>query len=914
MNITKIEENVSKLMSKPLKETFVYDLLLAYGQPKTAITRLKSSAQGTYNLSKVDGEVLWKKKIFFKSVKKGDLHDIIDEAKNDPTIKKQDPRFLIVTDYKTFLAIDTKSTTSLDIEFERLSKHFDFFLPLGGLEKVSIQVENPADVKAAERMAKLYDQIKTDNPNISEKRVHELNVFLSRLLFCYFAEDTEIFEKGAFTQSIASHTNSDGSDLSEYLDRLFDVLNSKDRKKLPAFLQGFPYVNGGLLAVKIKAPKFSPKSRKILIECGELNWSEINPDIFGSMIQAVVHPDKRGGMGMHYTSVPNIMKVIKPLFLDNLHSEYEQNYSMPTKLNDLLNRMEQMKFFDPACGSGNFLVIAYKEMRKLEIKILKRLEQLSSDVLHGRDEQLSFLSKAQLSFAEAYQPTFLSRIHLHNFYGIEIDDFAHEVALLSLWLAEHQMNLLFKEQFGKVLPTLPLKEGGNIICDNALTSDWEATCKFGKGVEVFIFGNPPYLGSSLLEDSQKDDLKVSLREVKDYKKLDYISGWFYKSSELIRKFPSVVAAFVSTNSITQGEQVFPLWPKVLKDDVEISFAHHSFKWTNMAKGQAAVICVIIGMQTKSKKRKILFTNDIQRQCEHINAYLVPTDNIYVEKRTKPISDLPKVAYGNKPVDGGNLILSLEEKTELIAQYPEANKFIRELSGAHDFLNGYSRWCLWIEDEQLSLALNIPPIKKRVDLVKKMRLDSVDSGANELAKRSHQFRDMKTSNSAIILPIHTSERREYIPFGFVGQDTIIHNSALAIFNAEPWVFGIISSRMHMVWVRTVAGRLKSDYRYSAEICYNTFPLPELSPKSKETLSNHTMNILREREAHSDKTLAELYDPEYMPKALLSAHKNLDDFVDSLYKSKPLNSDEERAVLLLIKYNELKNKKKDAVANA
>ena len=484
MTTIQIEKNITKLIKNFSKDSFIFEFLLAYGEPKATITRLK---KGELNQLDSKGELLLRKKLFFKEVEQN-LHSTIDSLKNGFSSQKQKPRFVVVTDYKTFLAYDTKTADSLDIAFQDLTKHYDFFLPLAGMEK-SIHIdENPADVKASSKLAKLYDEVLKNNPTTTHDEVHSLNIFLTRLLFCYFAEDSNIFEDNIFTDSITSHTQVDGSDLDSYIERLFELFDTeyKDRdKNLPQYLTIFPYVNGGLFRENHPIPKFTTKSRNILIEIGALDWSEINPDIFGSMIQAVVTPEHRGDMGMHYTSVPNIMKVMQPLFLDELYEEFEKVQGNSKKLNLLHLRVQNLKIFDPACGSGNFLIIAYKELRRLEMKILSQIDSLSK----------------QKSFA-------FSEIQLTQFYGIELDDFAHEVAILSLWLAEHQMNLEFYKAFGRTTPALPLSDGGNIVHGNATRVDWESVCPNGDGDEIYILGNPPYLGSYLQNEEQKEDIKL----------------------------------------------------------------------------------------------------------------------------------------------------------------------------------------------------------------------------------------------------------------------------------------------------------------------------------------------------------------------------------------------------------------------
>ena len=468
--------------------------------------------------------MLWKKVVFFKAMAGDALHAEIDALQQDPAITKQAPRFIIVTDFKTLLAVDTKTRENRDVPIQELHQHADFFMPWTGKEKAQTQLENPADVKAAGRMAQLYDEICQDNPHTNlndealvKEELHARNVFLCRLLFCFFAEDSEIFsESGCFTNAIKSHTQEDGSDLSHYLERLFEVLSLKEddpkRKQYPHFLQAFPFVNGGLFKDKFQAPRFTRKSRDLLIKSGELDWSAINPDIFGSMMQGVVHTSQRASLGMHYTSVPNIMKVIKPLFLDDLYEDLEKAQDDPKKLQKLHERLGKLKIFDPACGSGNFLIIAYKELRRLEIEIFKALQSLSP----------------QLKIP-------LSNIALTQFYGIEIDDFAHEVAILSLWLTEHQMNVEFKDAFGSTRPSLPLRDGGQIACGNATRLDWETVCPKEDEPEIYVLGNPPYLGSSNQDDNQKADMDLVCKGIKNYKNLDYIGCWFLKAGNFIQE-------------------------------------------------------------------------------------------------------------------------------------------------------------------------------------------------------------------------------------------------------------------------------------------------------------------------------------------------------------------------------------------
>lgn len=719
MNIAQIENNLQQLLKSFNKDSFIYDLLLAYGLPKASITRLQ---KGSLNLSKVQGEIAWKKKLLFKATQNEDLHELIENLKADVRAVKHDPRFIVVTDFETLLAIDRKTLDTLDIPIAEIARHFDFFLPWAGMEKAQHQNENPADIKAAERMAKLYDEIKKDNLTTTPQDVHNLNVFLSRLLFCFFAEDTGIFNNKQFTYALSSHTQADGRDLNSYLDNLFEVMNTdpRSRKYLPVYLEAFPYVNGGLFRNRHLSPVFTRRSRQTLIDSGELDWSAINPDIFGSMIQAVVTPEQRGGLGMHYTSVPNIKKVIEPLFLNELNEEFEGAKGNNKKLNKLLARIWNIKIFDPACGSGNFLIIAYKELRRLEIKIFKELNELH-----------------------------LSNIRLSNFYGIEIDDFAHEVAILSLWLAEHQMNQEFLKEFGHTKPALPLQSGGNIVCGNACRLDWEMVCPKKDGDEIYILGNPPYLGSRYQKIYHKDDLKFVFHH--DFKSLDYVACWFLKGANFIKDF-NAKCAYVCTNSITQGEQVALLWPRITSIKIEIFFAYKSFKWINNAKNKAGIICVIIGLQNFSKNQKRLYSNASYLLVDSINGYLGTTSQTILARRSVPISKiLPLSVYGNLLNDGGYLVFNKQDADDLLLHYPSANKYLYKYIGAKEFLRGLDRWCLYITDNELENAILIPPIRERLELVTQVRRSSKLQSTRDIADtpNKYYFSAYKETNSIII---------------------------------------------------------------------------------------------------------------------------------------------------------------------
>ncbi|HTN07953.1 DNA methyltransferase [Agriterribacter sp.] len=889
MNSHEIESNVKRIIENFSIENFIYDLLLAYGISKTSITRLKN---GDFNLSKVEGEILYKKKVFFREEDSNKLLSTIDAISKEERILKHKPRFALVTDYKTLLAKDLKLGKNLDIAIEELPRYFNFFLPLAGSEVYHSTNDNEADRNAAYKMAQLYDLLINENHDIynSKESVHNLNIFLSRLLFCFFAEDTEIFEgESVFTNNLAQHTADNGSDTHLFLNRLFERLNTENTKGLSAHLAAFPYVNGGLFRDKIDSPVFTGKARKILVELGELDWKDINPDIFGSMIQAVVIPEYRSDLGMHYTSVPNILKLIRPLFLDELYEAFEKYQNNAAQLRKLIARIARIKFFDPACGSGNFLIITYKELRVLEIKII---------------QQLISLEKIPL-FTDA----FTTSISISQFYGIELDDFAHEMAILSLWLAEHQMNKVFDERlegYGKSKPILPLKQAGKIVQGNAARIDWKDVCPIDKKDEVYIIGNPPYLGARMQDEEQKKDMAIVFQGINGYNNMDYISCWFFKAKNYIEGF-NAKAAFVTTNSITQGEQVALLWPHLISDKIEINFAYQSFKWTNNAKGNAGVTVIILSLRNTSNEPKHLFTGNVMKDAKNINPYLLDAANVVIAGRSKPLSNFPEMNFGSMPNDNGNLILNEDEKQKLIVQFPKAKPVIKEFMGGEEFIKGTKRYCIWIDEEKLEKAKSIQPIADRIENVRKIREKSSRGATKKLADMPFRFGEVRHQETdSIIIPATSSERRDYIPIGFLTSDTIISNSAMAIYDAQPWLFGVIHSRMHMVWVRVVGGKLKTDYRYSAKLCYNTFPFPDINIKQKENLNLYVFAILDERAKHPEKTMAQLYNPGTMPKGLKQAHEELDRAVEQCYRLQPFNSDTERLEYLFKLYEEMTKK--------
>jgi len=849
------------------------------------VTRLRN---GSLNLAADKSrDVLQKGVVYFRETDADPLSEL-DSIKSAPETVRFNPRFIVVTNYDELLAIDTKTRENLIIPISQIDQYFTFFLPWAGMEKAQYTAEAHADVRAAERMGLLYDELLKVNPDLleSDERRHRLNVFFTRLLFCFFAEDTEIFPQGLFTESVGSLSREDGSDTQELIRSIFRALDTESSDAKPMHLRRFPYVNGRLFAISGDdvVPAFSSRARKLLTDLGSLQWQEINPDIFGSMFQAIAHSEQRSELGQHYTSVPNILKTIEPLFLDELREEFDRAANSLPKLRTLLDRISKIKIFDPAAGSGNFLVIAYKELRRLEHAILEQIAILANT---NHEFQMTMLTE--------------SSINIENFYGIEIDDFAVEVAILSLWIAKHQMNVEFREKFGISIPLIPLRESGSIVAANAARIDWNDVCPNDGKTEIYLIGNPPYGGSSMQSESQKSD--VSRLVGKASGNLDYVSIWFLKGAEYIRD-SSAKLAFVSTNSISQGDHVSLLFPKVLSGGIEIAFAYTSFKWENNAKGKAGVTVIVLALRCIAETPKYLFSEGIAIPVSNINGYLADAADVYLSRRSKPLSKVPRMTRGSQPSDGGHLILSSDAKTSIIESDPRCARFVYKYMGAQEFINDRERYCLWVEPNEAADATGIPALESRFLRVADFRIHRNDKATREFAQRPWQFKQPAYKpTDAIIVPSVSSERRDYIPIGYVGPDTVISNAAFAIYDAEPWLFAILTSRMHMAWTRAVGGKMKTDYRYSNTIVYNNFPVPELSDEDKERLDEAAFRVLDVREYHSEKTLADLYDPDLMPDNLRQAHQRVDEIVDGLYRKKAFETDEERLALLFDMYEEM-----------
>ena len=876
--------------TKPTGEELVYDLLRIFcGYGDGNIRRVRD---GVGNKIKDGRTVLIPNLIAYRPKGELDFHDEIKAMQADPKIAKHSPRLYVVSDGKTIVAFDPKEQDIYENEVALIWKDFDFFYPLAGIEKIRHMEEAEADVKSAELMAKIFDEIRRHNDIKDKTEMHNLNIFMSRLLFCYFAEDTNLFpEPQLFTNSIKQHTAEDGHDLAEFIDRAFLAMSTDDPAildTLPKQFSIFPYVNGGLFEKRVPIPVLSRRVRILMIKCGDFDWKDINPDIFGSMIQAVVTPEMRAGLGMHYTSVPNIMKLIRPLFLDGLYEEFgvAKDTQDKKRLRRLLARLGTIKFFDPACGSGNFLIVSYKKIRELEILIWEELRKLGVPELP------------------------LSNISLQQFSGIEIDDFACDTATLSLWLAEHQMNNKFEEAFGIRPNALPLRPSGHIVCGNACRLDWNTVCPHTAEDEVYVMGNPPYLGARLQDENQKEDMQFAMQNKITFNNLDYIATWFYIGSEYIKKSKSRLA-FVTTNSICQGEQVALLWSYILSLGTEIYFAYSSFKWSNNAKNNAGVTCTIIGLRNFSAYKddpKYLFNRDEKKMVDNINPYLANGANAFVTKQNVPISNFPSIAFGSMPNDGGMLLLSEQEKANLIDEDERATQLIHQILGSQEFIRGEKRFCLWITDDLLPLALSINSVRKRIENCQKNREESSRNSTNLLASTPYKFGEIRYKDSeCIIIPRHSSERREYIPIGYLPAGTVVADSAFAVYDAPLWLFAILTSKMHMAWVKTVGGRLKTDYRYSAQLCYNTFPFPTISETQKAELARLADEVLDIRDVYLlDMPLGEMYNPETMPDDLKEAHHCLDLAVEHCYRPESFTSDEERLECLFKLYVKMTQK--------
>lgn len=888
MNPTEIEFAVKDLVAKPYDpDTFPFDLIGIYNTPKITVSKLKT---GQTNAAKKPGDVLWKKHLFFRPANPGDdVAAIADALAADPLTAKHKPRFIFVTNGEQVHVRDIGQDDTCNTEFARLDESSDFLLPLAGFERRAAIVEHPADVKAAKRLLKLYQAILAANPTWSDgNHTHELNLFMTRILFCFYAEDTGIFEiPQIFTNTVVQHTNEDGSNLASLLDCLFRIMNIEEGKRpsnTSAVHARFPYVNGSLFEATLDIPEFTRTARRLFIECGELDWKTINPDVFGSMIQTIAEPGARGELGMHYTSVPNIMKVLQPLFLDDINDAYDKAKDSVAKLEALLARLANIRVFDPACGSGNFLIIAYKELRQIEMRILSRISEISPK-----------------------NPLRLSAISLQNFFGIDLVDFACETAKLSLWIAEYQMNSAFKELFGASRPALPLGKITTIHQGNALRVKWADICPADKDTEIFVCGNPPYLGHFGRSAEQNTDMTIACSAVmENYKDIDYVGCWLVKLTQYIERYPLVTGAFVTTTSICQGEQVPLLWKYIFSRGVTIRFAYTAFQWSNNASHNAAVTCIVVGLASSTATPKRLYTDDHYISVENINAYLVPSaSNQIVTKEKLPLSDLPPVVKGNKTLDGGHLMLTPKDKVQLLSAYPGAAPLVRRFYNVDGLLSNVEQYILWITDSDLELAESLPPIAKRLRETARYRLHSgID--AKRIASTPHRFGSTTyRPEPALAIPQVSTERRAYLPIGLLGPTELASQQLFLIYNPEPWIFSVLSSRLHIMWAFTIGRIVLKTLRYSATLVYNTFPLPELSAEQKRILADNAKLILKARAKFPAKTLSWLYEPDTMPPELFQAHQENDAYIEELVYGRKFKDDTKRLQQLFAKYSNIKD---------
>uniref|UniRef100_E6QHA1 site-specific DNA-methyltransferase (adenine-specific) n=1 Tax=mine drainage metagenome TaxID=410659 RepID=E6QHA1_9ZZZZ len=909
MNAVEIEEAISALAEEPFDAAeFPFVFLAAFGNKDTTIKRLRTR-DGNYSDC---GGVLQRNNVHIAVVPTGEVGEALAALKASPATAKHKVQFAIATDGAWFEAEDLDSGETVACAYEDFPNHFGFFLPLAGISTVRQVRENSIDIRATSRLNRLYIELLKENPDWgTASRRHDMNHFMARLIFCFFAEDTDIFTEELFTGTIAQMSVKDSSNTHEVISVLFRAMDTKREKReragIPRWADGFPYVNGGLFEGDPEVPRFTRAARSYLLHVGSLDWTQINPDIFGSMIQAVADDEERGALGMHYTSRPNILKVLNPLFLDDLREKLTEAADNPRKLLNLRNRMARIRVFDPACGSGNFLVIAYKEMREIEAEINRR-----------RGE-----------------PNRKSDVPLTNFRGIEIRDFAAEIARLSLIVAEFQCDVLYRGKQLALAEFLPLQKENWIVRGNALRLDWLSVCPpTGTGVklhgddlfatplqqpeidfeneggETYICGNPPYLGSTWQLPEQKSEIKALFgTRTKNWKSLDYVAGWFIKAADYGMQ-TAASAAFVATNSICQGQQVPILWPLIFSSGHEISFAHTSFKWANLAASNAGVTVVIVGISRRVGAVRRLFsvTEDgglTEGRVDFINAYLVHGPNVIVTPIAKPNDGRGLMEWGNKPTDGGHLFLLPKERESLLRDSPSAGRFIRPFLGAQEFIRGELRYCVWVEDQERAAAESVPELKRRIESVRKVRLESAAAETRPAANFPHRFRQIQSiaRNYSIVVARVSSENRQVLPVGLEDKDVIIGDRNFALYDAPLWNMALIVSRLHWVWIATICVRLEMRFSYSNTLGWNTFPIPILTEKNKADLTRCAEDILLARESQFPATIADLYDPDTMPADLRAAHERNDEVLERIYIGRRFKNDTQRLEKLFELYTRM-----------
>jgi hypothetical protein len=905
-----IEEAVSTLAERPFEaDEFPYAFLEAFGNKETTLKRLR---KGESNKSDLGG-VLQTNNIHIATCPPGEVTRTLAALKASPATARAKARFVLATDGEMFEAEDlTTDDGPISCHYADFPNQFGLFLPLAGITTVKQLRESSFDIRATSRLNRLYVELLKDNPGWgTAQRRHDMNHFMARLIFCFFAEDTDIFNGiGVFTSTIETMSARDSSNTHEVISELFRAMNTKTAERARAgiarWADGFPYVNGGLFSGSADVPRFSRIARSYLLHIGGLDWKKINPDIFGSMIQAVADDDERGALGMHYTSVPNILKVLNPLFLDDLRRQLGEAGDNARMLLNLRKRIAKIRVFDPACGSGNFLVIGYKKMREIEAEINR---------LRG----------------EADRPT---DIPLTNFRGIELRDFPAEIARLALIIAEYQCDVTYRGQQEALRDFLPLDAQNWITCGNALRLDWLSICPpTGTGVkhhaddlfhtplnqaqidfdneggETYICGNPPYKGSQGQADEQKSDLKSIFEgRSRNWKSLDYVSGWFIKAADYGTR-TTTKTAFVATNSICQGRQVETLWPLIFSTGHEIHFAHSSFKWANLASYNAGVTVVIVGLSTTPGRTRFIFSDSdgagaIARSADNINAYLAPGPNVTVGQLARPMSHICEMNFGSMPNDGGGLLLNVDE-ANAAARYHDVQKtFIRSAVGTQEFINGVERRCIWVPEYEYAAARKNVWLRSRFDTVEAKRRASARGTTSKLADLPYRFGEVRQNGDEIVMIVAktSSELREYLPVGIFPVGTIV-TEAFGLFNASLWNMALIASRLHLVWIATVCGKLETRYRYSNTLGWNTFPVPTLTEKNKSDLTRCAENILLAREAHFPATIADLYDPETMPDDLRAAHEHNDEVLERIYIGRRFKNDTERLEKLFELYTKM-----------
>ena len=865
-------------------QSFVRDFLRVFGvDDAAAVGRYEERAQRESGRGFMD--YFWPRKIAIEMKSKGrDLDRAYTQlADYLCRLPEEDiPELWMVSDFETIVIWRRSTKQRKQFKTKDLKKNIRQFADIAGLEaQRSIEGQLEVNVKAAEKMARLHDALKEHG-----YEGHELEVYLVRLLFCLFAEDTGIFPKNTFGDYIEYQTQADGSDLSAKISDLFEVLNQSPearmkRKLLKEELKQFNYINGALFAERLPSADFNAKMRAVLLDCSrKFDWDKISPAIFGAMFQGVMDSKQRRELGAHYTSEENILKLINPLFLDGLWEEFERVKYDPKQLEQFHQKIAKLKFLDPACGCGNFLIVTYGELRRLEFAILKM--------------KLSESAYTQLRFGE--NP--LEREILCNvdqFYGIEYEDFPCQIAQVGLWLTDHQWNNEVAEHFGIPFVRLPLRASATIVHGNALRLDWESIVP--KHQLSYILGNPPFVGARIMSTAQKEDMLHIFDGVKNAGNLDYVAAWYYTAAKLVSTAPHIRAAFVSTNSITQGEQVAILWKPIMQDlGLHIDFGYRTFKWSNEAKGKAAVHCVIVGFSRMPNIAKYIYDGEEKTPAQNINGYLIDAPSVFIESRSKPICDVPEIGIGNKPIDGGHYLFTEEEKAEFLQVEPQAAEWFRPWLGSVEFINGWQRWCLWLGKCPPSVLRKMPNAVKRVEAVRQTRLASKSLPTQRLAETPTRFHvENMPEGNYIVIPEVSSERRRYIPMGFLTPDILCSNLVKIIPDATLYHFGILTSNIHNAWTRAVCGRLKSDYRYSKDIVYNNFPWPTPDEKQKAAIEIAAQSVLDARALFECSSLADLYDPNTMPPELVKAHKKLDKAVWAAYGFTPRTHPSEAAVV-------------------